>query len=31
LFVWLYRNDRQIKEIRYREVPADQVSYVLTV
>lgn len=29
--VWLYRNDRQIKEVSYREVAADEVSYTVTV
>lgn len=29
--VWLYRNDRQIKEVTFREVNADQVRYRVTV
>jgi hypothetical protein len=29
--VWLYRNDRQIEQVSYREVAADQVSYTVTV
>jgi hypothetical protein len=29
--VWLYRNDRQIKEVSYREVAADRISYTVTV
>jgi len=29
--VWLYRNDRQIKQVSYREVVADEVSYTVTV
>jgi hypothetical protein len=29
--VWLYANDRQIKEATYREVEADQASYTVTI
>jgi hypothetical protein len=29
--VWLYRNDRQIKAISYRETEADNVSYTVTI
>jgi hypothetical protein len=29
--VWLYRNDLQIKEVTYRELHADHVSYTVTV
>jgi hypothetical protein len=29
--VWLYMNDRQIKQVSYREVLADHVSYLVTV
>ncbi len=29
--VWLYGNDRQLKQVSYREVAADQVSYTVTV
>jgi hypothetical protein len=29
--VWLYRNDRQIKEISYREIEADEKGYTVTV
>lgn len=29
--VWLYRNDRQIKELSYREVEADEAVYTVTV
>jgi hypothetical protein len=29
--VWLYRNDRQIKEIAYREVAGDEISYTVTL
>jgi hypothetical protein len=29
--VWLYRNDRQIKEVAYREVEAAEVAYTVTV
>jgi hypothetical protein len=29
--VWLYRNDRQIKEISYREVGSTQAGYTVTV
>jgi hypothetical protein len=29
--VGLYENDRQIKEVRYREVESDRVSYTVTV
>jgi hypothetical protein len=29
--VWLYRNDRQIKAISYRETEADDVSYTVTI
>jgi hypothetical protein len=29
--VWLYGNDRQVKQVSYREVAADQVSYTVTV
>jgi len=29
--VWLYRNDRQIKAVTYREIDADRVSYTVTI
>jgi hypothetical protein len=29
--VWLYRNDRQIKEVAYREVTSSRMSYQVTV
>jgi hypothetical protein len=29
--VWLYGNDRQIKQVSYREVAADQIGYRITV
>lgn len=29
--VWLYRNDRQIKEVTYREIEANALRYVVTV
>jgi hypothetical protein len=29
--VWLYRNDRQIKEVAYRQGTSDRVSYTVTV
>ena len=29
--VWLYGNDRQIKEISYREIEADETGYTVTV
>ena len=29
--VWLYRNDRQIKEISYREIEADEKGYTVPV
>lgn len=29
--VWLYRNDRQIKEVTYREIESDRVGYSVTV
>jgi hypothetical protein len=29
--IWLYGNDRQIKEVTYREADADEVSYSVTV
>jgi hypothetical protein len=29
--VWLYRNDRQIKEINYREVASEELSYTVTI
>lgn len=29
--VWLYANDRQIKEATYREIEADEVSYTVTI
>ncbi len=29
--VWLYRNDRQIKEISYREIEAEATGYTVTV
>src|SRR5712691_1910202 len=29
--VWLYRNDRQIKEISYHEIEADETGYTVTV
>lgn len=29
--VWLYGNDRQLKQVSYREVAANQVSYTVTV
>lgn len=29
--VWLYKNDRQIKQVTYKEVAADQVEYRVTV
>jgi hypothetical protein len=29
--VWLYRNDRRIKAVTYRETEADRVSYMVTV
>ncbi|HEV2258728.1 MAG TPA: hypothetical protein VGS06_36880 [Streptosporangiaceae bacterium] len=29
--VRLYRNDRQVKQVSYREVAADQVSYTVTI
>lgn len=29
--VWLYRNDRQIKAVSYRETEADSVSYTVTI
>jgi hypothetical protein len=29
--VWLYRNDRQIKAITYREVDTSEISYSVTV
>jgi hypothetical protein len=28
---WLYRNDRQIKAVTYRETEADRVSYTVTI
>ena len=29
--IWLFHNDRQIKEIAYREVESDQPSYTVTI
>lgn len=29
--VWLYRNDRQIKEVSYREAKASESGYTVTV
>lgn len=29
--IWLYRNDRQIKDIAYREVQSDQAEYSVTI
>jgi hypothetical protein len=29
--VWLYGNDRQIEQVSYREVVADEVNYNVTV
>lgn len=29
--VWLYRNDRQVKHVTYREVESDQPEYTVTV
>lgn len=29
--VWLYRNDRQVKEVTYSEVESDHASYTITV
>jgi hypothetical protein len=29
--VWLYGNDRQIKEISYREIEADEADYTVTI
>jgi hypothetical protein len=29
--VWLYRNDNQLKEVTFREIDADQISYRVTV
>jgi hypothetical protein len=29
--IWLYRNDRQIKEVTFREIEADEASYTVTV
>ena len=29
--VWLYANDRQIKEATYREIEAEEVSYTVTI
>ena len=29
--VWLYGNDRQIKEISYREIEADETGYTVTI
>lgn len=29
--VWLYGNDRQIKEVTYREVEADEAGYTVTI
>ncbi len=29
--VWLYGNDRQIKQVSYRETEANQPSYVVTM
>ena len=29
--VWLYRNDRQIKEVSYREIESEQAGYTVTI
>jgi len=29
--VWLHGNDRQLKEISYREIEADETGYTVTV
>jgi hypothetical protein len=29
--IWLYRNDRQIKEVTFREIEAAEASYTVTV
>jgi hypothetical protein len=29
--VWLYRNDRQIKQVAYREIASNRMSYQVTV